>query len=202
MKLLINSQSLLYKFYRGTYCHEGEFDGQIKGVLDVSIRDGAKIVPEHAQIVRGQRAHAAHLRSHIGTQVDPQRRNELEIGCAIERKEVVGPDPRSVGTPRAKKSRGPALDAGCSRCGRRSSTSTPSSCTPSTRRICISNKNKAKIAAILNATERIVIIGVGCTWHNWARAHVKFLKVVDFFNRFNSVESFADKVNKISIMTL
>ena len=38
-------------------------------------------------------------------------------------------------------------------------------------------------------------IGVGCTWHTWARAQVKFLKVVDFFNRFNSVASFSNKVN-------
>ena len=45
-------------------------------------------------------------------------------------------------------------------------------------------------------------IGVGCTWHTWARAQVKFLTVVDFFNRFNSVARFSNKVNKISNMTL
>ena len=46
-------------------------------------------------------------------------------------------------------------------------------------------------------------IDVGCTWYTWARAQVKFLKVVDFiFNRFNSVARFSNKVNKISNMTL
>ena len=48
----------------------------------------------------------------------------------------------------------------------------------------------------------MVVIGVGCTLHTWARAQVKFLKGVDFFNRFNSVASFSNKVNKISNMTL
>ena len=45
-------------------------------------------------------------------------------------------------------------------------------------------------------------IGVGCTWHTLARAQMKFLKVVEFFNRFNSVASLSNKVNKISNMTL
>ena len=46
-------------------------------------------------------------------------------------------------------------------------------------------------------------IGVGSPWHTWARAQVKFLKVVDcFFNRFNSVASFSNKVNKIRNLPL
>ena len=48
----------------------------------------------------------------------------------------------------------------------------------------------------------LLTIGVGWPWHTWAQAQVKFLKVVDFFNRFNCIASFFNKVNKISNMTL
>ena len=52
-----------------------------------------------------------------------------------------------------------------------------------------------------------IYIGVGCTWHTWAQAQVKFLKVVDFFSiDLTAYQVFLilylRKVNKISNMTL